>query len=178
MTDQPEKALLPCPFCGQPLAYTSGKLNISGRCDTKDCWLHERKIAIPIDDPRQVSAFNTRAPSGVEGEAVAWKYQRGDGYFEFQVERDHKRMPPWDDRWTETPLYATPPAPPAQSDEVGRLREALTWYRDQMCEGHCEGFTPRICKALLAKNPTGGDCTGCRATLALTPAVEDGGASQ
>lgn len=43
----------------------------------------------------------------------------------------------------------------------------LKWYRDQMCEGFCEGFTPRICKFAMEENPTGGDCAGCRAALAL-----------
>lgn len=43
----------------------------------------------------------------------------------------------------------------------------LEWYRDQMCEGFCEGFTPRICKFAMEENPTGGDCAGCRAVLAL-----------
>jgi len=50
------------------------------------------------------------------------------------------------------------------------LREALAaleWYRDQLCEGFCEGFTPRICKAAMEENPTGGDCSGCRAVIAL-----------
>lgn len=47
------------------------------------------------------------------------------------------------------------------------LREALEWYRDQLCEGFCEGFTPRICKAAMEENPTGGDCSGCRAVIAL-----------
>ena len=51
--------------------------------------------------------------------------------------------------------------------EVERLREALEWYRDQLCEGFCEGFTPRICKAAMEENPTGGDCSGCRAVIAL-----------
>ncbi|MET0363009.1 MAG: hypothetical protein ABW169_00005 [Sphingobium sp.] len=44
---------------------------------------------------------------------------------------------------------------------------SLEWYRDQMCEGFCEGFTPHICKAAMEENPTGGDCSGCRAVIAL-----------
>lgn len=51
--------------------------------------------------------------------------------------------------------------------ERDRMREALEWYRDQLCEGFCEGFTPRICEAALQENPTGGDCAGCKAVLAL-----------
>ena len=40
-------------------------------------------------------------------------------------------------------------------------------YRDQMCEGFCEDFNLRICKAAMEENPTGGDCEGCRAVIAL-----------
>lgn len=53
------------------------------------------------------------------------------------------------------------------ADEIARLRKALIWYRDQLCEGFCEGFTPRICEAAMEDNPTGGDCAGCRAVIAL-----------
>lgn len=62
------------------------------------------------------------------------------------------------------------PPHPAPVDPVAggeALREALEWYRDQLCEGFCEGFTPRICKAAMEENPTGGDCSGCRAVIAL-----------
>lgn len=57
------------------------------------------------------------------------------------------------------------PVDPVAGGEA--LREALEWYRDQLCEGFCEGFTPRICKAAMEENPTGGDCSGCRAVIAL-----------
>lgn len=50
-----------CPFCGNGLTYSSGRMNKVGYCDTEDCWLHERKVTVPLDDPRQVAAFNTRA---------------------------------------------------------------------------------------------------------------------
>lgn len=53
-------------------------------------------------------------------------------------------------------------------DGEGEARSALEYYRDQMCEGFCEGFDPRICKAVMEENPTGGDCAGCRAVIALT----------
>lgn len=64
-------------------------------------------------------------------------------------------------------LNATHPATPTEPS-LSVEREALEWYRDQMCEGICGGFTPRICQALMDENPTGGDCSGCRAVLALS----------
>jgi hypothetical protein len=52
--------LKPCPFCGEPLTVGGG-CNPYGRCDTENCWMSARRIALPIDDPRQVEAWNTRA---------------------------------------------------------------------------------------------------------------------
>lgn len=52
--------LKPCPFCAQSLFVRRG-VNAYGRCETSGCWAEERKIMIPLDDPRQVAAWNTRA---------------------------------------------------------------------------------------------------------------------
>lgn len=52
--------LKPCPFCGAPLYIRSG-VNAYGRCETEGCWLHARKITVPLHDPVQVAAFNIRA---------------------------------------------------------------------------------------------------------------------
>lgn len=49
-----------------------------------------------------------------------------------------------------------------RDEEIERLRQALTWYRDQMCEGWCEGFDPKICASMLSDN-----CAGCKAAYAL-----------
>lgn len=56
-----ERTLAVCPFCGQPLAQSSGKVNMVAYCDTEDCWMHERKITVVLDDARQVAAWNRRA---------------------------------------------------------------------------------------------------------------------
>lgn len=57
-----EVTLLPCPFCGVPLSIRCG-VNPYGRCDTSGCWVHECKIIVPLHDPSQVAAWNTRAQS-------------------------------------------------------------------------------------------------------------------
>ncbi len=54
------EALAECPFCGVPLTIRRS-VNPSARCDTDGCWMCERMIAIPLDDPRHVAAWNTRA---------------------------------------------------------------------------------------------------------------------
>lgn len=51
----------------------------------------------------------------------------------------------------------------SSTEEVERLREALTWYADQMCEGLCLGKDPRSCANIGADN-----CAGCPAVIALT----------
>lgn len=56
----------------------------------------------------------------------------------------------------------------SRATKMKALTEALRYYRDQLCEGFCEGFTPSICQAAMAENPTGGDCSGCRAVIALS----------
>ena len=50
----------------------------------------------------------------------------------------------------------------ATDPKVQALVAALEWYRDQECEGFCEGFTPRICASTLSD-----DCGGCRAATVL-----------
>lgn len=49
-----------CPFCQKPLTVRAG-VNAYGRCDTPSCWMEARKIALPLDDPEQVRAWNRRA---------------------------------------------------------------------------------------------------------------------
>lgn len=52
-------ALVACPFCGKGLFMRKGR-NPYGRCETDDCWLSDRKIMIPLDDPHQVEQFARR----------------------------------------------------------------------------------------------------------------------
>lgn len=56
-----EHGICVCPFCDKPLTYSTGRFNKVGRCETEDCWLCERKAAIPVDEPRQIAQFNNRA---------------------------------------------------------------------------------------------------------------------
>ncbi|HYI43699.1 MAG TPA: hypothetical protein VD768_08775 [Sphingomicrobium sp.] len=68
MSGRPETAALePCPFCGAPLTIRAG-VNAYGRCDTEGCWVASRAIIVPFDDPKQVVAWNTRAPTDLERE--------------------------------------------------------------------------------------------------------------
>lgn len=50
--------LLPCPFCGEPPLVRPG-LNAYGHCETKGCFANRTHI-IPLDDDRQVDAWNRR----------------------------------------------------------------------------------------------------------------------
>jgi len=65
-----EHGIAPCPFCGQPLTYSSGRFNKAGRCDTVGCWLNERKMTVPVDALDQVAQFNTRPPADICGGEV------------------------------------------------------------------------------------------------------------
>jgi hypothetical protein len=60
-TTKPERVypVAQCPFCGQSM-YVRRGVNPSARCDTEDCWMAERSIAIPLDDPRQLAQWNKR----------------------------------------------------------------------------------------------------------------------
>lgn len=55
----PAEALRECPFCAKPLRISAG-YNQYGRCETENCWMHERKMIVPLDDSRQVEQWNTR----------------------------------------------------------------------------------------------------------------------
>ncbi len=63
------QALKPCPFCGVALTIRNS-VNPSARCDTEGCWMNARMIAIPLDDPRQTTAWDTRTAAQPEREAV------------------------------------------------------------------------------------------------------------
>lgn len=54
-----EIALKACPFCGDSLYIRRGA-NPYGRCETRGCWMHERRVAVPLHDPVQVAAWNNR----------------------------------------------------------------------------------------------------------------------
>lgn len=128
-----------------------------------------RGYAVKMPDDRHFAIqafarFQHRLSTQPSVDALAWMYEKGD------------RTCIWRDRaepgemchgngWTETALGPIASRP---SGDAQGLREALEWYRDQMCEGFCEGFTPRICEAAMKENPTGGDCAGCRAVVALS----------
>ncbi|WP_226018468.1 hypothetical protein [Novosphingobium sp. FKTRR1] len=54
-----EATLKPCPFCGSALGIRRS-VNPYGRCNTDGCWMHDRKIIVPIDDGMQIEQWNTR----------------------------------------------------------------------------------------------------------------------
>jgi hypothetical protein len=54
--------LKPCPFCGVALVLRGYQANPYGRCETDNCWVHEKKLTVQLDDPTQVSQWNRRAP--------------------------------------------------------------------------------------------------------------------
>ena len=49
-----------CPFCGAALRIRNS-VNAYGHCETEGFWMNARKVIVPLDDPRQVSGWNTRA---------------------------------------------------------------------------------------------------------------------
>lgn len=51
--------LAPCPFCSRSLRIRGG-VNSYGQCMTTDCWMEARRIAVPLQDPEQVRAWNSR----------------------------------------------------------------------------------------------------------------------
>lgn len=51
--------LLPCPFCGQRVYIRKG-VNAYGHCKTEGCYANRGQI-IPLDDAKQVDAWNRRA---------------------------------------------------------------------------------------------------------------------
>lgn len=67
--------LKPCPFCLRPLKRSSGKFNPMAVCETDGCWMKEKQIAVPCDDPFSVKSWNTRAVPDVP-ELV--RYDKGD----------------------------------------------------------------------------------------------------
>jgi Lar family restriction alleviation protein len=56
-----EMKLEPCPFCGGDLKVRRG-VNPWAHCETEGCWA-QRSQVVALDDPRQVAAWNRRAPS-------------------------------------------------------------------------------------------------------------------
>jgi hypothetical protein len=103
-------------------------------------------------------------PSQDAVEPVAWMYQRDNEIEVWQTRWDNANGGYADNfvDWIETPFYAVIPDTAALMADNARLREALEWYRDQMCEGWCEGFDPKICASMLND-----DCAGCKAATAL-----------
>ena len=94
--------LKPFPFCRCNLVV-SGEI---ARCATLGCWVSSRNVLVPLDVPRQVAEWNTRAlEREAKAEPVAWAYVNPDGECE-QIEWG----PVFDDPHV-TPLYALPPAP-------------------------------------------------------------------
>lgn len=56
-----------CPFCGSALAVVWRRSNPRASCKTPDCW-SGKGIAIALDDPQQVAAWNCRKPPNGPGE--------------------------------------------------------------------------------------------------------------
>lgn len=70
--------LAACPFCGERLAMRGG-VNPYGRCDTQGCWMHARKIMVPLLDPQQVAEWNRRATNPAPADGLV-EARFGDGY--------------------------------------------------------------------------------------------------
>jgi hypothetical protein len=67
--------LSPCPFCGEALFIRKG-VNAYGRCDTPDCWTQKRAVIVPLDDPRQVEAWNKRAAPAPDPDTLSEAVER------------------------------------------------------------------------------------------------------
>lgn len=59
-----------CPFCGAAL-FIRHSVNSYGRCETPGCWVHERKVTVPLDDPTEVAAWNRRPSPPLPDDAAA-----------------------------------------------------------------------------------------------------------
>ena len=139
-----DEALKPCPFCGSAGTYENArgsygyypaKLRI--RCANESCygqtgWFPhgERDYdATPIARQKAATAWNTRADAARDNaEPVAWRYERhATGERSTTVFMTSAWQSGAGD-WTETPLYAHPPAPDAvRGDPVARVVE---WLRE------------------------------------------------
>ena len=129
--------IAPCHFCDTPLSFSSGKHNKVGRCDTEGCWMHDRKMTVPVDDAVQIAQWNRarhRIASSPAAEPVAWLHTlhmelgqtsvrllEWDGVDPDEPQRTGFGFPGHDYSATYsvtvTPLYATPLPPPAVDAE-------------------------------------------------------------
>lgn len=82
-------ALRNCPWCDRALSISNLKYNPLARCDTEGCWMHERAIAFPVDDPRQVAGFNRRPGGQRIGDMIA---VTGAERFDLIPEGDHAKL--------------------------------------------------------------------------------------
>lgn len=89
--------LNPCPFCGASLVIRH-KVNPLAECLTDGCWLNARQLAIAVDEPAHVAAWNRRAAEAQESSATpgALAALQGmvDAYWRGSVDSDDDHAPP------------------------------------------------------------------------------------
>ena len=124
--------LKPCPFCRKPL-FIRESVNAYGRCDTPGCWMHERKMTVPLGDRDQVAAWNTRAElSSLRGEG-GWCPRIGE---EVRVSESYLELY---GEWRDLPLWVTG----VQSERHGvgiNVTVTEQWPLESRTYGDTDGF--------------------------------------
>ena len=109
-----------CPFCGAALRIRNS-VNAYGQCETEGCWMNARKVIVPLDDPRQVSGWNTRARTPDSAPS-----QNGD-----LIARAHAECRELEGVINHTTMFEFIDALRAAEAREQKLREALTFYADR-----------------------------------------------
>ena len=102
-----------CPNCNVPM------WRVTWQDETKEAY---RTAESQMDRAIEAEKALPAQQAAGEAEAVAWMYRRYDGYVDVRTDRLPARMPPWDDKWTETAL-----GPITQPTETQRI---VAWLRD------------------------------------------------
>lgn len=137
--------LKPCPFCLKSLRIKSG-VNPYGVCETERCWMKERQIAVPCDDPFSSDAWNTRAvPDVPELE----RYDKGD--ICLAIENGYDPLPSDNGEYVRhsqaAEIIAANRAEKHRAQEaVLKLERELAQYKDQIPIGY---ITPKAQLSLL-----------------------------
>lgn len=75
-------ALRVCPFCGVAPQSMWRRVNPHAGCATDGCW-GAKLPRVALDDPKQVAAWNTRAPAPVSCIRIEWYINGASGHGEW-----------------------------------------------------------------------------------------------
>ena len=118
---EPTVTLKPCPFCGNDgsgpiedalyVSHTQNDWHSAYDCYSVQCDKCTANMGYSVSYEDAIAAWNTRTASAPAGEVVAWMYECGQikHTISKRAFMSFNGIPLKD--WTETPLYAHPPAP-------------------------------------------------------------------